>query len=337
MGYTSTKRCPKCGKLGIVVNSNNPLSPGICTDCLKELVPWDDLKAANNFCRTYNIPFNPDKWIRIAKSERDNVFITYVSVVMEEYRSDPNYKEEKDNSNLWEKVNEIWNRNLEFEEILVEIESVKEDWLKIQSSKWGPQYEFSEYLRLEEITNSTIRSTGTTNPLTIDNIRKLAITSIMIDRMIREGEVKAAAEYSKMYQTFIKSGGFEELIDVSSDVDVISNVADLCNYLEEKDFKFDFYDKVQRDVVDKTIEDLKNWTRKFVLDNAGIIQQEYDVISDAWKNKIENDKYDEATKKLTLEEIIEEKKKGINEELDKDLDDEDFSFDEDDVDDEFKI
>jgi hypothetical protein len=94
---------------------------------------------------------------------------------------------------------------------------------------------------------------------------------------------------------------------------------------------------VERDVVDKTILDLQNWTRRFVLDSAGIIQQEYEIISDSWKSKIESDKTEEATKKLTLEEIIDQKKKGINEELDNSLDNEDIFFDEDDIDDDFKV
>lgn len=331
MNYSSTKRCPRCNKLGIVVNSNNPLSPGICTDCLAELVSWKDLKAVDNWCRTYNIPFNPDKWIRMSKELEDQTFKEYINVIMDEYKSDPNYKEQEDNGELWKKVNSIWHRNLEFEELLTEIESIKDGWLKIQQSKWGPQYEFSEYLRLEEITNSTIRSTGTTNPLTIDTIRKLATTSVMIDRAISQGEVKDAAEYSKMYQAFIKSGGFEEMINVSGSQDVIANIADLCNYLEEKNFNFPFYDGVSRDIVDKTILDQQNWIRKFVVDNAGIIQQEYEIISDAYENKIENDKYQEATSKVTLEELIEQKKRGINEEIDQELENEDFSLEEGDL------
>lgn len=76
--------------------------------------------------------------------------------------------------------------------------------------------------------------------------------------------------------------------------------------------------------------------RKFVLDSAGIIQQEYEIISDSWKTKIESDKHNEETKKLTLEEIIEQRKKSINEELDESLENEDFDFEEDDIDDEFK-
>ena len=336
MAIISTKKCPLCNRLGRVISSNNPVSPGICVDCLERLVPYTDLNAVDHFCRTYDIPFLPDKWIRIAEEMKENTYEHYVSVVIDEYQNDLNYKEKNDNSSLWSTVNQQWNRNMDFKQILLDMESIKDGWLKIVRSKWGTQYEFSEYLRLEEIYNNTVSSVGTTSPLVLDTIRKLAVTSIKIDKALEEGEVKAAAEYSKMYQTFIKSGGFEEMVDISSDSNVIANVADLCNYLEENNFEFEFYDKVPRDVVDKTILDYQNWMRKFVLDSAGIIQQEYEIISDSWKTKIESDKHNEETKKLTLEEIIEQRKKGINEELDESLENEDFDFEEDDIDDEFK-
>lgn len=336
MQYTSTKRCPSCNQFGIIVHSNNSLSPGICKDCLSKLVPYNDLKAVDRWCRTYNIPFNPDKWIRMATELKNNTYEKYVETVMIEYQKDAFFKVEKDNSDLWGQVNELWERNMSFDDILVQISSIKDGWLKIQRAKWGPNYEFSEYLRLEDITNSTIRSTGTTNPLTIDTIRKLATTSVMIDRAIENGEVKEAAEYSKMYQNFIKSGGFEDVVNVASDTDVIANVADLCNYLEENGFRFSFYDKVSRDVVDKTIEDQQQWVRRFVLDSSGIIQQEYEIIADAYKSKLEDSKTSEAIKQVSLEEIIKQKKQEQEEALDNELAEEEFGFDEGDLDDEYK-
>lgn len=334
MAITSTKRCPSCNQLGIIVNSNNPISPGICRECLSKLVPYNNLKEVDKWCRTYNIPFNPDKWVKMAEVFKQDTFEKYLEVVMEENKSAFFYKSDKDNSDLWGQVNEIWNRNLEFNDILREIESIKDGWLKIQRAKWGPNYEFSEYLKLEDITNSTIRSTGTTNPLTIDTIRKLATTSVMIDRAIENGEVKEAAEYSKMYQNFIKSGGLEDIVDVASDKDVISTVSDLCNYLEENGFQFKYYDNVARDIVDKTIENQQQWTRRFVIDSAGLIQQEYDIIKDAYQSEMEKDKTKKATEEISIEDIIEKKKQGLNEELDKELENEDFDFEEDDMDDE---
>lgn len=61
MAYTSTKRCPKCNTLSIVINSNNPIASGVCCDCLAKAVNIYDLKEANLFCRTFNYPFDPDK------------------------------------------------------------------------------------------------------------------------------------------------------------------------------------------------------------------------------------------------------------------------------------
>ena len=218
----------------------------------------------------------------MAEDLKKEMFIPYIETVMEEHRRDPNYNStEDDNSYLWDKVNKTWQRNLEFADILSEIASIKDGWVKVMQSKWGIQYTISEYLRLEELTNNTIRSTGTTNPLQIDTIRKIAIASILTDRALQNGEVKDAADYSKMYQTFIKSGGLEEMVDMTNDEDVISTVADLCNYLEANDFQFEFYDNVSRDVVDRTIADQQNWIRRFVTDASGIIQQEYELIADS--------------------------------------------------------
>lgn len=54
-------KCPKCGKTKELMFSNNPLSGGtICFDCIKENLKYDNLEHADFFCRTYNLPFNPE-------------------------------------------------------------------------------------------------------------------------------------------------------------------------------------------------------------------------------------------------------------------------------------
>ena len=60
------KGCPICKRPTEVVPTNNPLYPGICLECLQELVDYRDLNQVDFFCRTYNIPFLPEKWLRIA-------------------------------------------------------------------------------------------------------------------------------------------------------------------------------------------------------------------------------------------------------------------------------
>jgi hypothetical protein len=46
---------------------------------------------------------------------------------MDEYKADPSYHEKDDKTELWHRVNEIWDRNLEFKDILLQIESIKDD------------------------------------------------------------------------------------------------------------------------------------------------------------------------------------------------------------------
>lgn len=191
--------------------------------------------------------------------------------------------------------------------------------------KWGPNYTFTEYIKLENLYNNTIKGTGTTNTLTKNIISKIATISVLMDRSLENGEIKEAGEYSKMLRDQIKTAGLEDSVDVTES-DVINTVSDLCNYLEQKGFQFDFYDGEKRDIVDMTIADIKEWTVNYVRDATGI-QQTYTMIEDAYKASLEQNKTDAATSKVSLEDIINSKKQGLNEEIDDALEKEEWDMD----------
>jgi hypothetical protein len=206
------------------------------------------------------------------------------------------------------------------------LETIKEDWLKQMTAKWGSNYQFTEYLKLENLFNNTIKGTGTTNALTINIISKIATISVLMDRALENGEIKEAGEYSKMLKDQIKTAGLEDSVDVTES-DVINTVSDLCNYLEQKGFVFDFYDGEKRDIVDLTIQDIKEWTVNYVRDATGI-QQTYTMIEDAYKSSLEQKAADEATQKTSLEDLITEKKMGLNREVDDELENQEWDIDE---------
>lgn len=55
-------KCPKCGRLAdAIIFSNNPIAPGLCLDCLNREIDYKNLEQADFFCRTYNIPFEPQR------------------------------------------------------------------------------------------------------------------------------------------------------------------------------------------------------------------------------------------------------------------------------------
>lgn len=325
MKVTNTRNCPCCKTIGKIINSNNPIQPGICQDCLNKNIDIYDIHQADFFCRSYNIPFVPDTWIRIVKQAGPDVFEHYVQVVMDEYSGNPRYSAVDDNGSIWDEINRLWKRSLEHENLLTSLETIKEDWIKQMNIKWGPNYTFTEYIKLENLYNNTIKGTGTTNTLTKNIISKIATISVLMDRSLENGEIKEAGEYSKMLRDQIKTAGLEDSVDVTES-DVINTVSDLCNYLEQKGFQFDFYDGEKRDIVDMTIADIKEWTVNYVRDATGI-QQTYTMIEDAYKASLEQNATNIATSKVSLEDIINAKKQGLNEEVDASLEKEEWDID----------
>lgn len=151
-------------------------------------------------------------------------------------------------------MNEEWKKVTDHRALLAQIKPIKQGFLEQMQIKWGMQYTFEEYIRLEDIYTNTVRRAGITNPLTMDIVKKIAVVSVGMDKALTEGEIKAAAEYSKIHKQLTDSAGLDKLIEVGS-TDTINNISDLCDYLEREGFQFNWEIDVPRDIVDQTIAD----------------------------------------------------------------------------------
>ena len=150
----------------------------------------------------------------------------------------------------------------------------------------------------------------------LDAIRKASITSIMIDRALIRDDNKALKDLSTAYASFMKMAKIDELIE-SSQTEVLRTVADLASYLESQGFNFEFYDRVERDIVDKTINDLQEYLRNLVLESTGL-DATLDLISSKYKEDLKINAAEKAHKALSLEEIT----RIAKEQRDKEIDDE---------------
>jgi hypothetical protein len=103
----------------------------------------------------------------------------------------------------------------------------------------------------------------------IDAIKKACRLSVALDRAITTGESKSINELSKSYQNFVKTAQIDDIITNASK-DVISNVSELVAYIEEQGFEMPYYDGVERDVVDISMNDIKDYLRRLVIDNTGL-------------------------------------------------------------------
>jgi hypothetical protein len=71
--------------------SNNPLSGDtICFDCINTNLLYSNLEHADFFCRTYNLPFNPQLWIELSNTYGPQTFREYTVMQLSDEKNQPN-------------------------------------------------------------------------------------------------------------------------------------------------------------------------------------------------------------------------------------------------------
>ena len=82
--------CPKCNKRKLLMYSNNPLSGNtICFDCINEQLDYNNIEHAEFFCRTYNLPWQPELWLDLSLSCGEKVFQEHTSLLLDAKANQP--------------------------------------------------------------------------------------------------------------------------------------------------------------------------------------------------------------------------------------------------------
>jgi hypothetical protein len=163
-----------------------------------------------------------------------------------------------------------------------------------------------------------------------DAIKKACKMSIALDRAILNGDSKEINELSKAYQNFVKTAKIDDLITASSQ-DVISNVAQLVKFIEDEGFQFQYYDDVDRDIVDKSMKDIQQFLQRLVLDSTGL-ESVFETISSALKTEDSVKKDAESYERVPLEDLYHNALDRQSEEFDRELEDVELDFEETDKD-----
>ena len=315
---TTTKHglCPSCRNNKTLVLSNNPLVPSYCEDCLGAMANPLNMKSVAFWARTYNIPLLPDKWMKMANKLGKGAFAAYVDVVANEF-PDTQYNNALKLHDYWNDIDQEWQKVQTHQDAIRQLSAIKDEFLVQMQIKWGMRFTFEEFLQLENLYTNTLRATGITDPLKKDMIKKIAIISVDVERLLAEGLIKDAKDYVAMHKTYSSSVGLDDLVELT-DGEVISTVSELAEYLEDNNFQFKYYDGVTRDIVDKTIEDQQEWYRNF-FQNATGIQATYELIEKGYKNKLELEQQGKAEASASIEDLIESIKRGDNDALDNEL------------------
>lgn len=292
------KKCSKCGNLEYVVPSNNPLVEGMCGSCLNKTLDPSRTDHFAFFCRTYNIPFSPNAYMALYKKYKGDVFIEYIKTMVDDGKLE--FKDQT--SDLWPEVEKEWAKVKSYTDIMLKIPEVRQSFEERARVKWGPDYSFGELIQLENLLINTIKVYNITDPMRLDAIKKAAKLSVKIDALIESGDAKSIKDYTAAYQSFLKAAQIDELGQVANE-GTIKTVADLYKYMEKNGYEFKFYDHEERDIVDKTINDIKSSIRNEIVNATGL-DLKIEEITKSFKQKQEEDVTSAAIDETPLSEIL---------------------------------
>ena len=262
--------CPKCNKRKLLMYSNNPLSGNtICFDCINEQLDYNNIEHAEFFCRTYNLPWQPELWLDLSLSCGEKVFQEYTSLLLDDKANQPNLAYSSSTKDLWIRTNREWEKCRSFNQILNKLKPIKDSYIERGRLKWGEQYTFEELIQLDSVYSRTLKANNITNPLQKEAVKTLCKINIEMNEAIRAKDAKSMKDYSTAYSTFAKQADLEGMINETK-TDDITTVAELYDYMEKSGFQFKFYDGYDRDEVDRTIKDIQDTNRRLILESTGL-------------------------------------------------------------------
>jgi hypothetical protein len=218
-------------------------------------------------CQFLNIPFDPNEWIEMEEEyeKLGPLLLDYCyKMIRGEYQDSD-----------WSNVNAMWQKAREYNGLLDKVQVIHGDLLLYLRKKWGASSDLvlDDYLRMEEYERHTLSHYPFKDEARKDVIRKLAKISVLSDKSITAGNTKDAVSYLQAYNTLMKELGIGN--EIANNEGSINTLSELVSYLEKKGFVLNYRINENRDVVDKTIENMQQYVRRLFNDSQETVNEMY--------------------------------------------------------------
>ena len=155
--------------------------------------------------------------------------------------------------------------------------------------KWGKTYKPDEWVQLEKLYNDMMDSYDIQGAGHEDTLKLVCKTSLKSNQLLDLGDVEGAQKMVKMYDMLMKSGKFTASQNKAESGEAVDSVAELVALCEKDGFIPRYYVDGPQDKVDRTLQDLQNYTRSLVMEEMNL----GNLIEQAVK-QIQSDKEKEA-------------------------------------------
>lgn len=268
--------CAECGKRQslemYLPTSNSTLysingSSCICVDCILKKIDRHNINSIDKLCQFLDLPFDANRWIEM-EGKYDDIKSLLIDFCQE--MSNGKYAD-----NDWSKYNKMWDRCREYGSVLDELTALHGDLLIYLRKKWGhiDGFTLEEYIRMEEYEKHTLSHYPFKDEARRDMVRKLAKLSAIADHEISNGNNKEATTILQSYNSLMKELGIRT--ETASNENTIESLSELVAYLEKTGFLLNYKITENRDVVDKTIENMQQYVRRLFTDSSETVNEMY--------------------------------------------------------------
>lgn len=171
------------------------------------------------------------------------------------------------------------------------LELTHEDKINL-AIKWGRTYKPNEWIELERKYNEMMNSFDIQDSDTIGTLILICKTYLKMNQAIDMGDLDGYQKLARTYDTLRKSAKFTAAQNKEEKGDFIDSVGQLVAYCEKEGGQIPRYEiKVDLDIVDKVIRDLKEYNRTLIYEDTALARQieEYlkrkEVAEEIKKNK----------------------------------------------------
>lgn len=136
--------------------------------------------------------------------------------------------------------------------------------------KWGKGYKPSEWVHMEQLYEDMKASYDIQGAGHEDTLKLICKTSLKANQLIDRGDFDAYQKVSRIYDLLMKSGKFTAAQNKGVQGEFVDSIGELVALCEKEGFIPRYVIDAPNDKVDKTLEDLKTYTRTLVSEELNL-------------------------------------------------------------------
>lgn len=145
--------------------------------------------------------------------------------------------------------------------------------------KWGRLYRASEWVELEKKYNEMKKSFDINDSDTESSLILICKTNLKMNQAIDQGDLEAYNKLSRAYETLRKSAKFTAVQNKDGNNSAVNSVGEMVAFCEKNGGKIPKFDlSIDRDIVDKVVRDMKEYTKSLIYDDPALARQIEDYI-----------------------------------------------------------